>query len=75
MARVSALIGDLDWRAHLLESDIAAEEERARVFSRSAAAYPMTARNLSDRRDNLEATIATLERRRARLQEAEKFPA
>ena len=63
MARVSALINDLDRRAQLIECDIAAEEERARVFNRSDAAYPIAARILAVRRDNLKASIATLERR------------
>ena len=63
MVRVSALINDLDRRAQLLECDIAAEEERARVFNRSDAAYPIAARILAVCRDNLKATIATLERR------------
>jgi hypothetical protein len=75
MARVSALISDLDKRAQLLECDIAAEEERARVFNRSDVAYPIAARILAVRRDNLKATIATLERRLATLQGAEKLPA
>jgi hypothetical protein len=75
MAQVSALIGDLDKRAQLLEYDIAAEEKRARVFNRSDAAYPIAARILAVRRDNLKATIATLERRLARLQGAEMLPA
>ena len=75
MARVSALIGDLDRRAQLLECDIAAEEERARVFNRSDDAYPMTARILAVRRDNLKATIATLERQFTRPEGTEKLPA
>jgi hypothetical protein len=75
MARVSALIGDLDRRAQLLEGDIAAEEERSRVFNRSDAAYPIAARILAVRRENLKATIAALERRLARIQGAEKLPA
>jgi predicted kinase len=75
MARISSLISDLDRRAQLLECDIAAEEKRARVFSRSDDAYPITARILAVRRDNLKATIAALEQRLARLQGAEKLPA
>jgi hypothetical protein len=74
MARVSALIGDLDRRTQLLEGDIGAEENRARVFNRSDDAYPIAARILAVRRDNLKATIGTLEQQLARL-EGEKRPA
>jgi hypothetical protein len=74
MARISTLIGDLDRRAQFIEYDIAAEEERARVFSLSDDAYPIAARILAVRRDNLKATIATLEQQLARF-EGEKLPA
>jgi hypothetical protein len=73
-ARIGALIGDLDRLAQLLDYDIAAEEERAQVFTPADAAYPFLARTLAARRDNLRATIAVLERQLAGLQEpAEEF--
>ena len=75
MARVSALIGDLDRRTQLLECDIAAEEKRVRVSSRSDDAYPIAARLLAVRRDNLKATITTLEQQLARLKRTEELPA
>jgi multidrug resistance efflux pump len=75
-ARIEALIVDLGRRAQLLEDDIAAEEERARVFNRSDAAYPIAARILAVRRENVKATIATLEKQLASLKEqVEQVPA
>ena len=49
---VSALIGDPERGAQVLECDIAAEEKRAGVFNRSDAAYPIAARILAVRWDN-----------------------
>jgi hypothetical protein len=46
----------------ILDSDIAAEEEQACEFDPSQAGYPMLARTLAGRRDNLRETIAALER-------------
>ena len=75
-ARIEALIVDLGRRTQLLEDDIAAEEERARVFNRSDAAYPIAARILAVRRENVKATIATLEKQLASLKEqVEQVPA
>jgi hypothetical protein len=62
-ARIGALISDLDRRAQLLDRDISAEEEHALVFNLFDAAYPVLARTLAARRDNLKATIAMLEKR------------
>ena len=73
---IEALIVDLGRRAQLLDDDIAAEEERARVFNRSDAAYPIAARILAVRRENVKATIAMLEKRIASLKErVEQVPA
>jgi hypothetical protein len=68
VAQIGAFIGDLDRRAQLLDHDIAAEEERAQVFNPFDAAYPVLARKLAASRDNLMATVATLEKRLADLQ-------
>jgi hypothetical protein len=57
------LIADLDRVVRILNCDIATEEERAGVADRSEAAYPMLARTLARRRDNLKETVAALERR------------
>jgi hypothetical protein len=62
-AQISKMIGDLDRLVRILDCDIAIEEERARVFDRSDAAYPVLARTLVARRDNLRDTIAALEQR------------
>ena len=63
VVRISALISDLDRVVRILNSDIATEEERARISNRSNSAYPILARTLAARRDNLRDTIAALERR------------
>jgi hypothetical protein len=65
---IAALISNLDRHAQLLDQDIAAEEERAQVVDRSHPGYPILARTLTARRDNLSATIAALEKRLASLQ-------
>jgi hypothetical protein len=57
------LIADIDRIVQILNSDIAAEEEQAGIFDRSDVEYPMIARTLAGRRDNLRATIAALEQR------------
>jgi hypothetical protein len=62
-AKVRALMGDLDRTVRLLERDIATEEERARVSDPFNAAYPILARTMAARRDNLKETIRELERR------------
>jgi septation ring formation regulator EzrA len=65
--QVGELIADLDCILQILNSDIVAEEERAQVFKRSQPEYPMLARTLAARRDNLTDTIAALERRLAAI--------
>jgi hypothetical protein len=57
------LIADIDPVVQILNSDIAAEEEQAGVYNRSELEYPMLARTLAARRDNLQGTIAALEKR------------
>ena len=54
MARIGALIGDIDRRARLLDHDI--------------VAYPILAATLTERRDNLRVTIAALKERLVGLQ-------
>jgi hypothetical protein len=53
--QIGKMISDLDRLVRILDCDIATEEERARVFDRSDAAYPVLARTLAARRDNLRA--------------------
>jgi hypothetical protein len=60
-AQISTMISDLDRCVRLLDCDIVTEEERARISDRSDPAYPILARTLEARRDNLRDTIAALE--------------
>jgi septation ring formation regulator EzrA len=62
-AQISTMISDLDRLVQLLDCDIATEEERARISDRSDRVYPILARTLAARRDNLRDTIAALEQR------------
>jgi len=68
-AREAAVIGkilaDLVRTVELIESEIADEEARAGISDRSNVRYPILARTLIERRDNLKATIAALEQRHA----------
>jgi len=61
--QIRTLIADLDCLAQILNCDIATEEARLGVSDHSDAAYPVIARPLAARRDNLRVTIATLEER------------
>ncbi len=65
MAQISALISDLDRCSRLLDSEIVTEEERAGVSDPFNGAYPVPARSLTARRENLKRTIAALEERLA----------
>src|SRR5665647_1772537 len=61
--QISTMISDLDRLVRLLDCDITTEEDRARISDRSEPAYPILARTLAARRDNLRDTITALERR------------
>jgi hypothetical protein len=65
--QIRTVIADLDRVVQNLDCDIAAEEERVQIFDRADAAYPMLARTLATRRDNLRGTIAALEQRLASI--------
>jgi hypothetical protein len=60
--QLSALISDLRWRVQLLDADILEEERKAGVSDASDVTYPMMALTLRARRDNLLATVTTLQR-------------
>ena len=62
-AVISKILADLVRTVQLIESDIAVEEARAGISDRSDVKYPILARTLIERRDNLKATIAALEQR------------
>jgi hypothetical protein len=67
VAQISGLISDLGRIVRIIDLDIAAQEKDARVFDLSNVAYPIAARMLRVRRDNLANTIASLEKRLASL--------
>ena len=71
VAQISTMISDLDRLVRLLNCDIAIQEERAGISDRSDVAYPILARTLAARRDNLRETIAALEQRLSKLDQAE----
>ena len=66
---IGTMLHDLTRRLALLEADIATEEERSGVSSPTDARYTMLARSLGARRDNLKATLASLQERLALLQD------
>ena len=57
---IRTLIADLDRTMQVVECDIATEEQRAGIFDRANANYPVLAMALATRRDNLKVTIASL---------------
>jgi hypothetical protein len=60
---IGGMLNDL-WRTiQILNIDISTEEERARVFDMRDPAYPILARTLAARRENLKVTVAALEHR------------
>ena len=61
--QIETLVIHHSGRVRLLDSDIEAEEERTRCKDRRDAAYSILARTLVARRDNLSATIASLQER------------
>jgi hypothetical protein len=62
-AVIRCMIADLERTVQILNIDVSAEEERVRVFDRSKPSYPILARTLIARRDNLLETIAALDQR------------
>ena len=63
--QIAALIGNLSRSLELLAVDIEHEETQAGVRDLSDPAYPVLARSLRVRRDNIGATIVSLENLRA----------
>jgi hypothetical protein len=59
--KLRALVADLRLRTQVLDTDIHDEEQRASILDVANVAYPILARNLRARRDNLLATIKVLE--------------
>ena len=63
VALIQRMMDDLGRSVQILNIHISTEEERVRVFDRSDPAYPILARTLIARRDNLLVTIASLGQR------------
>jgi hypothetical protein len=63
--QIATLIGDLSRSMDILSADIEHEEARAGVRDVSDPTYPVLARSLRVRRENIGATIAMLENLRA----------
>jgi hypothetical protein len=59
--QIATLIGNLSRSMELLTADIEHEESRVGVRDLSDPAYPVLARSLRTRRENIGATIAMLE--------------
>jgi len=68
--KLRALVADLQLRSQVLDKDIHDEEQRTSIFDTASVAYPILARNLRVRRDNLLATIKVLESRLAETEMA-----
>jgi hypothetical protein len=68
--QIRTVIVDLDCTVQLLDCEIAAEELRARVYKPTNVAYPILAKLLAARRDNLHGTIAVLEKQLAAIHAA-----
>ncbi len=64
LLQLGVFVAELDRIVQLIDADIRIEEERSRVFDRSSATYPIIARQLRLRRQNLIATISLLEGKR-----------
>jgi hypothetical protein len=68
--QIRTVIVELDCTVQLLDCEIAAEELRARVFKPTDVAYPLLAKSLAARRDNLNGTITALEKQLAAIHAA-----
>jgi hypothetical protein len=66
-AQIETMIRDLNQAAARLAADAMAEEKRVGISDPHDTAYPILARVLSVRRENLQATVAALEQRVASL--------
>ncbi len=66
--QIGTMLSDLDRTIRLLECDIALHEANARVKDPAYFEYPIAARTMAARRDNLKMTVAMLERRLSDLE-------
>ena len=65
--QISRMISDLDRLVRLLDCNIAIQEECVGISDQTDVAYPVLARAMATRRDNLRDTITALERRLSKL--------
>jgi len=65
--QIGTMLSDLDRTTRLLECDIALQEANARVKNPAYFDYPIAARTMAARRDNLKMTVTVLERRLSAL--------
>ena len=70
-AQIRTLIDDLGRSIQILACEIETDEERAGLHDTSDSAYPILARTLATRRDNLTVTIAVLKERLGKIEEME----
>jgi len=70
--RIKKMIDDMRRVISSLDTEITLEEDRTRVHDQSHYTYPITAKSMRQRRDNLMLTIAALE---AKLPGAERIVA
>ncbi len=59
-AQISTMMADLARVVEILDSEIAAEERRARISDPSNIAYPIAALTWSARRENIKTTMSVL---------------
>jgi hypothetical protein len=69
--QIGRMICDLNRTVQILDLEIKAEEVRSRVHDLSNFAYPIMAKTMVARRENLKVTIAALEQRIAEIDPAQ----
>jgi hypothetical protein len=69
-AQTTALITDLNRIVQSLTAEIAEEERKSGISDSTLSEYPMIARAMMNRRNNLQRTIAALEQRLGEFQRA-----
>jgi hypothetical protein len=65
---IRSLISDLEHSIEVLRIDIGTEENRVRIFDKTDRRYPVLAKTLTARRENLTRTVATLARQLDKLE-------
>jgi hypothetical protein len=73
--QIRTLIANLSRSIEILNCDIETEEERVRVRDIFDPDYPVLARALTARRENLKATVAALQKRVENIDAQDREPA